>query len=101
MIGWVGASVARQPVAALVILLWPVASQETALHGPNAAITAPGTEARLAAWARDLEAELDAAFLAEAKRDRHVPARPDMGGALKTAGFFAMTRDPSAERGAA
>jgi hypothetical protein len=101
LIGWVGASVATLPVAALVILLWPVASHEAAHPAPGDDMTASATQAHLAMWARDLEEECDAALRAEAHRDRTIPEPGAKDTTCRTAGFFTMAQTLSTERRAA
>jgi hypothetical protein len=101
LIGWVGASVATLPVAALLILLWPVASHEAAHPAPGDDMTDAATQAHLAMWARDLEEECDVALRAEAHRDRAVPEPDAKDAACGTAGFCTMARTLSTERRAA
>ncbi|MFW5654977.1 MAG: hypothetical protein ACOCYW_04940 [Roseicyclus sp.] len=73
LIGWIAGSVATLPVAALVILLWPVASAEAALPVERGAMIVADTQSHLDMWRRDVEDELDAAFLAAANAGHPAP----------------------------
>lgn len=97
LVGWVGSSVATLPVTALVILLWPVASEVRPSHADEDCAAEVDATAHMAMWHRDLEEEFDAAFASTAQLEVDVSAAQDR----KANGCVARARDLSAERRAA
>lgn len=99
LIGWVGASVVTLPVTALVVVLWPVASQDTIVSGPGTHDTQ--VEAHMQVLSEDLEDDLDAAFLAAARTDLQTEAGWESDIERHADALFQRAMDLSAGRPAA
>jgi hypothetical protein len=94
LLGWAGSRVATLPVTALVVLLWPVASEEPASRAAEARVADIDETPHVAMWHRDLAEDADAARVAATPADAH--ARDARG--RKASGVFTMAVDLSAER---